>query len=145
MKMELRQKIEKKDIVVIGASAFGGFLAVLISGLIGGIDMATVLLVGLLLGVPGGAGGGVLACLLPPKFFHGLFLEKSIREYTNAGLRAYLIGGTIFTGFIGFPSFFGTGLEWLRWPIRVGCAYLLAFVWYFALRELRRRRREGIL
>jgi len=115
----------------------------LICGLIAGKDMATMLLVGLLLGAPGGAGGGVLACLLPRNFIPGLV--PPIREYTNAGLRAYLIGGTIFTGFIGFSTFSGTHLEWLRWLIRLLCVYVLAVVWYQVLREFRRRRREGTL
>ena len=145
MKMEMRRKIEKKDIVVIGASALGGFLIVLITGLIAGKDMATVLLVGLLLGVPGAAGGGVLYCLLPRKFVLGLFLVKSVREYTNAGLRAYLIGGTIYAGLIGFSTFGGRQYEWWRWLARLFCVVWLAGVWYRALREFRRRRQEGTL
>jgi hypothetical protein len=59
-------KIEKRDIAVIGISAFGGFLLVLISlawAQLIAKDVATALLVALLMGVPGGAGGGVLACL----------------------------------------------------------------------------------
>jgi hypothetical protein len=141
MKMEMRQQIERKDIVVIGATALGGFLFVLISGLIAGKDMATMLLIGLLLGAPGGAGGGVLACLLPREFIHGLFLEKSFREYTNAEIRGYLIAGTIFAGAIGFSTFGGPQSGWLLWPLRFSSVYVLACVWYRALREFRRRRR----
>jgi hypothetical protein len=141
MKMEMRQKIEKRDIAVIGASAFGGFLFVLIVFLILSKDVATALLVGLLLGAPGGAGGGVLACLLPRKFVLGLFLEKSFREYSNAQIRAYLIAGTIFAGLIGFSTFGGTQSGWLLWPLRFSSIYVLAVVWCRSLREYRRRKR----
>ena len=144
MKIDMRQKIEKKDVVVIVASALGGFLIVLICGLIAGkdLDLATVLLVGLLLGAPGGACGGVLACLLPRKF---ILLPTSFREYTNAELRAYLIGGTIYAGLIGFSTFGGRQYEWWRWLARLFCVVWLAGVWYRALREFRRRRQEGTL
>ena len=142
MKMEMRQKIEKKDIVVIGASALGGILVVLICGLIAGKDMATVLLVGLLLGAPGGAGGGVLACLLPRKF---ILLPTSFREYTNAGLRVYLIANTIAAVALFFSTYFGLWPGWSCWPLRLLNVCLLASIWYRVLREFRRRRREGAL
>jgi hypothetical protein len=61
-------KIEKRDIAAIGISAFGGFLLVFLVSLVHiakdvSKDVVTALLVGLFLGVPGGAGGGVLTCL----------------------------------------------------------------------------------
>jgi hypothetical protein len=141
MKMEMRQKIEKRDIAFIGASALGGFLLMFIIGVLKSKDLATSLLVGLLMGAATGAGGAVLVCLLPRKLITDLILGKSIREYTNAEIRTYLIAGTIFWGAIGLGTFGGTQSGWLLWPLRLFSVYLLACVWYKALREYRRRRR----
>ena len=57
-----KMQIEKRDISMIALCALGGFLFVAIVGATR--DMATGVLVGLVLGTPGGAGGGVLACVL---------------------------------------------------------------------------------
>jgi hypothetical protein len=141
MKIELREKIEKRDIVVIGVSALGGFLLVFIIGVLKGKDPATALLVGLLLGAPSGAFGGVSACLLPRKLFSDLFLGNSIREYTNAELRTFLIAGTIFWVAAVLGTFGGTQSGWLLWPVRLLSVYALAGVWYKVMREFRRRRR----
>ena len=65
----------------------------------------------------------------------------TIREYTNAQIRAFLIAGTIIAGAIGFSTFFGRQPEWWRWLARLFCVVWLAGVWYQALREFRRRRR----
>ena len=56
-----KMKIEKRDISVIALSALGGFLFVVI--VLASRDMATGVFVGLVMGAPSGAGGGVLACI----------------------------------------------------------------------------------
>jgi hypothetical protein len=59
-----RTKIEKRDIAPIALGALAGLLLPAIAIVWAGGDMTTALLVGLLMGAPSGAGGGVLACLL---------------------------------------------------------------------------------
>ena len=59
-RIELR--IEKRDLRDIALSALGGFLLVLIP--LATRDLGTAIIVGLAFGVPGGAGGGTVACIL---------------------------------------------------------------------------------
>jgi hypothetical protein len=66
----------------------------------------------------------------------------TIRESTNAEIRAFLIAGTIIAGTIGFSTFFGRQAGWWRWLARLFCVVWLAGVWNQALREFRRRRRD---
>ena len=54
--------IERRDLRDIALGALGGFLLVLIPLVTRGLG--TAILVGLVFGVPGGAGGGTLACIL---------------------------------------------------------------------------------
>jgi hypothetical protein len=140
MKMEMRQRIERKDIVVIGATALGGFLVMFISGVLIKKEVATPLLVGLLMGAPSGAVGGVLACLFPREIVFGL-LPASIREYTNAGLRVYLIANTIAAVALFFSTYFGLWPGWSCWPLRLLNVCVLVCIWCRVLREFLRRRR----
>jgi len=55
-------KIEKKDLPVIALTALGGFLLVVIA--LATRDLGTAIFVGLVAGVPSGAGGGALVCIL---------------------------------------------------------------------------------
>lgn len=55
-------KIEKSDVRDIALGALGGFLLVLIT--LATSDWGAAILVGLAFGVPGGAGGGTVACIL---------------------------------------------------------------------------------
>jgi len=55
-------KIEKRDLRYIALGALGGFLLCLIP--LATRDMGAVIIVGLAFGVPGGAGGGTVACIL---------------------------------------------------------------------------------
>ena len=65
--MELtKTKIEKRDIPPIALCALAGLLLPALVIVLAGGDVTSALLVGLFLGVPGGAGGGALACLLRP-------------------------------------------------------------------------------
>ena len=59
-----KMRIEKRDISMIALCALGGFLFLFLVIVLARRDMATGALVGLVLGTPGGAGGGVLACVL---------------------------------------------------------------------------------
>ena len=138
--MKMRDKIELRDIAVIGATALGGFLLMLITGLLAGKDVATSLLAGLLMGAPSAAVGGIVFCLLRERILD-LLRRKSLREYTNAELRAYLIAGTIIWVGVGLGTFGGKQSGWLPWPPRLLSVYLVACDWYQALREFRRRRR----
>ena len=54
-------KIQKGDVPVILLSALGGFLLVFFS--LAGKNLGMAVFVGLLFGVPSGAGGGALACI----------------------------------------------------------------------------------
>jgi hypothetical protein len=54
-------KIEKRDITIVSLCALGGFLLVLVA--LASRDIAAGVFVGLVAGVPSGAGGGVLACI----------------------------------------------------------------------------------
>ncbi len=54
-------KIQKDDVPVILLSALGGFLLVFFS--LAGKNLGTAVFVGLVFGVPSGAGGGTLACI----------------------------------------------------------------------------------
>ncbi|MCX6902788.1 MAG: hypothetical protein NTW03_04800, partial [Verrucomicrobia bacterium] len=55
-------QIEKRDLRVIALSAFGGFFLCLIA--LATRDLGAALIVGLAFGVPGGAGGGTVVCIL---------------------------------------------------------------------------------
>ena len=57
-----RLRIEKRDLRDIALGALGGFLLVLIPLAVR--DLGTAISVGLVFGVPGGAGGGAVACVL---------------------------------------------------------------------------------
>jgi uncharacterized membrane protein YfcA len=67
---------------------------------------------------------------------------KSIPECSDVEIRTFLIAGTIIAGFIGVWTFYGKQPEWLRWLERLFCIVWLACVWFQALREFRRRRRD---
>ncbi|MDA1017573.1 MAG: hypothetical protein O3A00_24330 [Planctomycetota bacterium] len=67
-------KIQKGDVQVIILSALGGFFLVFFSAV--GNNLGAAVLLGLLFGVPSGAGGGTLACILNRK---GLF--RHFRRY----------------------------------------------------------------
>ncbi len=54
-------KIQKGDVPVILLSALGGFLLVFFS--VAGKNLDTAVFLGLVFGVPSGAGGGTLACM----------------------------------------------------------------------------------
>ena len=54
-------KIQKGDVPVILLGALGGFLLVFFS--LAGKNLGGAVFVGLLFGVPSGAGGGTLACI----------------------------------------------------------------------------------
>ena len=54
-------RIQKGDIPVILLSALGGFLLVFFS--VAGKNLGAAVFVGLVFGVPSGAGGGALACM----------------------------------------------------------------------------------
>jgi hypothetical protein len=63
-------KIQKGDVPVILLSALGGFLLVFFS--LAGKNLGTAVFVGLVFGVPSGAGGGTLACI----FFRRYLAKK---------------------------------------------------------------------
>jgi hypothetical protein len=63
-------KIQKGDVPVILLSALGGFLLVFFS--LAGRNLGTAVFVGLVFGVPSGAGGGTLACI----FFRRYLAKK---------------------------------------------------------------------
>ena len=65
-------KIQKGNVPVILLSALGGFLLVFFS--VAGKNLGAAVLLGLLFGVPSGAGGGTLVCILVPIFQR--YLEK---------------------------------------------------------------------
>ena len=56
-----KMRIEKRDISVIALSALVGFLLVVFA--LASRDLATGIFVGLVAGMPCGAGGGALACM----------------------------------------------------------------------------------
>ena len=53
--------IQKGDVPVIFLSSLGGFLLVFFS--LAGKNLGGAVFVGLMFGVPSGAGGGILACI----------------------------------------------------------------------------------
>jgi len=55
-------RIHKGDVPVILLSALGGFLLVFFS--VAGKNLGTAVFLGLVFGVPSGAGGGTLGCIL---------------------------------------------------------------------------------
>lgn len=65
-------KIQKGDVPVILLSALGGFLLVFFS--VAGENLDTAVFLGLVFGVPSGAGGGTLACMF-------LRYREKIRRY----------------------------------------------------------------
>jgi hypothetical protein len=58
----IEMEIERRDLHGIALGALGGFLLALIP--LATRDLGPVILVALALGVPGGATGGALACIL---------------------------------------------------------------------------------
>ncbi len=58
---QIVMKFQKGDIPVILLSALGGFLLVFFS--LATRDLGTAAFLGLVFGVPSGAGGGTLACI----------------------------------------------------------------------------------
>jgi hypothetical protein len=56
-------KIEKRDITLVALCALGGLLLMLVFVMSWSSDIAGGVFEGLVVGVPSGAGGGVLACI----------------------------------------------------------------------------------
>lgn len=59
---QVTMRIKKSDVPIILLGALGGFLLVFFC--VAGRNLGMAVLLGLVFGVPSGAGGGTLACIL---------------------------------------------------------------------------------
>jgi len=107
------RKIEKRDIAVIGISAFGGFLLVLIVLIAKDVskDMVTALLVALLMGVPGAAGGGVLACLFRPNLEPNHKIKIASAVWRLGATRALICGVVLLLAWLALAFVFSLALK----------------------------------
>src|ERR1700722_2842935 len=84
-----KMRIEKGDVPIIALSALGGFLLVLFA--LAGRNFGSALFVGLVAGVPSGAGGGVLFCILR-RFLERKWSRQTSRPFMNEAEAQKILG-----------------------------------------------------
>lgn len=69
---------------------------------------------------------------------------KPIAECSNYEIRAFLIAGSVIATGIGIGSFWSSQPACFLWFIRLFAFVWLVTLWFVALREFRRRKRDAI-
>jgi hypothetical protein len=127
-------KIEKRDIPPIAVCALAGLLLPALVIVLAGGSTASALLVGLLLGVPGGAGGGVVARLFGPYLEPSRKIKMSSAAGRLGAANALICGVVLLLAWLALAFVFSLTLKQsLAASLRVSSSAVCALVFLAVL------------